>query len=159
MESLRYRGKIRLMPSNPPSMKDVADDPSQTPGLPGCAAARPGADTAGAAAAADAARAIPEVIIVEGESALAEMLQYAVSNAGKPARSFATGETAIRFLLEQFPAAHTPVILLDRDLLGSEGFLGLKRVVDARAGSRVIVLSAQGAERDQIRALRAGATD
>ena len=50
-------------------------------------------------------------------------------------------------------------MLLDLDLLGSEGFLGLQKVVEARPDSRVIVLSAQGAERDQIRALRAGAID
>jgi DNA-binding response OmpR family regulator len=101
----------------------------------------------------------PDVIIVEGDTALAEMLEYSVANAGRPSRSFRKGHEAIDFLLTSLPPGHTPVVLLDLDLLGSEGFLGLQRLVEARPDSRVIVLSAQGAERDQIRALRAGAID
>jgi two-component system phosphate regulon response regulator PhoB len=102
---------------------------------------------------------IPEVIIVEGDTALAEMLEYSVANAGRPSRTFRKGDAAIGYLLKDLPPAHAPVVLLDLDLLGSEGFLGLQQVVEARPDARVIVLSAQGAERDQIRALRAGAID
>ncbi len=101
----------------------------------------------------------PDVIIVEGDTALAEMLEYSVANAGRPSRTFRNGDAAIDYLLNDLPPAHAPVVLLDLDLLGSEGFLGLQKVVEARPDSRVIVLSAQGAERDQIRALRAGAID
>ncbi len=102
---------------------------------------------------------VPAVIIVEGEAALAEMLDYSVRNAGYDARSFRSGQLAIDFLFDQMPTGQSPVVLLDLDLLGSEGFLALKQVADARPGIRVIVLSAQGAERDHIRALRAGAID
>jgi DNA-binding response OmpR family regulator len=100
-----------------------------------------------------------DVVIVEGDAALAEMLEYSVSNAGHEALSFRAGRSAIDYLAHELPAGSSPVVLLDLDLLGSEGFLALKEVLAARPGLRVIVLSAQGAERDQIRALRAGAID
>ena len=101
----------------------------------------------------------PAVIIVEGDTTLAEMLEYAVRNAGHDTRSFRNGQFAIDFLLRQIPPSQRPVVLLDLDLLGTEGFLALKQVADAQPGIRIIVLSAQGAERDHIRALRAGAID
>ena len=113
----------------------------------------------GPARASRAAGAAPAVIIVEGDAALAEMLDYAVRNAGHDARSFRNGQLAVDFLLGQLPSGQHPVVLLDLDLLGSEGFLALKHVADAQPGIRIIVLSAQGAERDHIRALRAGAID
>jgi DNA-binding response OmpR family regulator len=100
-----------------------------------------------------------DVVIVEGETALAEMLEYSVSNAGHEALTFRAGGSAIDYLTRELPTGRLPVVLLDLDLLGSEGFLALKDVVATRPGLRVIVLSAQGAERDQIRALRAGAID
>jgi len=103
--------------------------------------------------------AIPDVIIVEGDTALSEMLEYSVANAGRPSQTFQKGDAAIGYLLKDLPPGRAPVVLLDLDLLGSEGFLGLQRVVEACPNARVIVLSAQGAERDQIRALRAGAID
>ena len=100
-----------------------------------------------------------DVVIVEGEAALAEMLEYSVSNAGHEALTFRAGRSAIEYLAHELPPRHTPIVLLDLDLLGSEGFLALKDILATRPGLRVIVLSAQGAERDQIRALRAGAID
>ncbi len=114
----------------------------------------PGSDRASRAAGAT-----PAVIIVEGDAALAEMLDYAVRNAGHQARTFRNGQLAVDFLLGQLPAGQDPVVLLDLDLLGSEGFLALTQVADTQPGIRIIVLSAQGAERDHIRALRAGAID
>lgn len=101
----------------------------------------------------------PQVIIVEGDSALAEMLEYSVANAGRPSRTFRRGDAAIDYLLGELPGDLSPVVLLDLDLLGSEGFLALQRIVEACPKASVMVLSAQGAERDQIRALRAGAVD
>jgi len=100
-----------------------------------------------------------DVVVVEGESALAEMLEYSVSNAGRTALTFRAGHSAIEYLAGDLPVGHAPVVLLDLDLLGTEGFLALKHILAARPSLRVIVLSAQGAERDQIRALRAGAVD
>lgn len=102
---------------------------------------------------------VADVVIVEGESALAEMLEYSVSNAGHGALTFRAGRSAIDYLTSELPTGRLPVVLLDLDLLGSEGFLALKDIVATQPGLRVIVLSAQGAERDQIRALRAGAID
>ena len=100
-----------------------------------------------------------DVVIVEGEAALAEMLEYSVRNAGHEALTFRAGRSAIEYLANGLPGVRSPVVLLDLDLLGSEGFLALKEVLTTQPGLRVIVLSAQGAERDQIRALRAGAID
>lgn len=100
-----------------------------------------------------------DVVIVEGEAALAEMLEYSVSNAGHEALTFRAGPSAIDYLSRELATGALPVVLLDLDLLGSEGFLALTHIVATRPGLRVIVLSAQGAERDQIRALRAGAID
>lgn len=101
----------------------------------------------------------PSVILVEGDAALAEMLEYSVRNTGHTVRSFKHGALAIEFLLDGLPSDERPVVLLDLDLLGSEGFIALKQIVDVHPGLRIIVLSAQGAERDQIRAIRAGAVD
>ncbi len=100
-----------------------------------------------------------DVVIVEGETALAEMLEYSVRNAGHGALTFHAGRSAMEYLANGLPGTYSPVVLLDLDLLGSEGFLALKEVLATRPGLRVIVLSAQGAERDHIRALRAGAID
>lgn len=100
-----------------------------------------------------------DVIIVEGESALAEMLEYSVGNAGYTAVVFRAGPSAIEYLARDLSTSTAPVVLLDLDLLGTEGFLALKDILATRPHLRVIVLSAQGAERDQIRALRAGAVD
>jgi DNA-binding response OmpR family regulator len=103
--------------------------------------------------------AAPAVILVEGDAALAEMLEYSVRNTGHSVRTFKHGELAIEFLLDGFPSHERPVVLLDLDLLGTEGFSALQQIVNVRPGLRSIVLSAQGAERDQIRAIRAGAMD
>jgi len=102
---------------------------------------------------------VADVVIVEGEAALAEMLEYSVRNAGHGTLTFRAGRSAIDYLTHELPTGRLPVVLLDLDLLGSEGFLALQDIIATRPGLRVIVLSAQGAERDQIRALRAGALD
>jgi len=101
----------------------------------------------------------PAVILIEGDAALAEMLEYSVRNTGHTVRTFTHGGLAINFLLDGLPTEERPVVLLDLDLLGSEGFVALQRIVGVRPGLRIIVLSAQGAERDQIRAIRTGAID
>jgi DNA-binding response OmpR family regulator len=135
------RAQTQLLPScqvvTEPDLPSPADGPDQ--------------DAVGNAA--------PAVILIEGDAALAEMLEYSVRNTGHPVRTFKHGGLAIDFLLDGLPSEERPVVLLDLDLLGSEGFIALKRIADVRPGLRIIVLSAQGAERDQIRAIRAGALD
>jgi DNA-binding response OmpR family regulator len=105
------------------------------------------------------ANAAPAVILVEGDAALAEMLEYSVRNTGHSVRTFKHGELAMEFLLDGFPSHKRPVVLLDLDLLGTEGFSALQQIANVHPALRIIVLSAQGAERDQIRAIRAGAVD
>lgn len=99
----------------------------------------------------------PDVVVIEATPSLAEMLEYALANAGLQVRVFSQGVAARAYLDDATSAP--PVILLDLDMRGVDGFAYLQEVVTRSPTSHVVVASVHGAERDQIRALRAGAID
>jgi DNA-binding response OmpR family regulator len=98
-----------------------------------------------------------DVLVIEATLSLAEILEYALANAGMRIRVLSDGEKAQSYLEGR---ATTPsVVLVDLDLRGVDGFAYLRRLIASAPASHVVVISGHGAERDQIRALGAGAID
>ena len=119
----------------------------------------PAPATRAPAEAGDTAR-HAELIIVEDDPALVEMLSYAFTTAGLSFRHFATGPEALDGLLALDVGARRPVILLDVDLPGLDGFSLHERLRVERPGAfTTIFLTARAGEAEQLRAYRAGAID
>jgi CheY-like chemotaxis protein/HPt (histidine-containing phosphotransfer) domain-containing protein len=101
-----------------------------------------------------------ELIIVEDDPSLVEMLSYAFTTAGLSFRHFATGPDAIEGLLKLEIGSRRPVILLDVDLPGLDGFTLHERLRVERPGAfTTVFLTARAGEAEQLRAYRAGAID
>lgn len=101
-----------------------------------------------------------ELIIVEDDPSLVEMLSYAFSTAGLAFRHYATGPDALEGLLALEVGSRRPVILLDVDLPGLDGFSLHERLRVERPGAYTTVfLTARAGEAEQLRAYRAGAID
>lgn len=102
----------------------------------------------------------PDVIIVEDDPALCDMLTFALSARGLTHRIYQTGPGALEGLRSMRPGARPPIVLLDVDLPGLDGFSLFERIrVDRPGVYRVVFMSVHGSEGDQLRALRAGALD
>jgi CheY-like chemotaxis protein len=101
-----------------------------------------------------------ELIIVEDDPSLVEMLAYAFNTAGLKFRHFATGPEALEGLLALDIGSRRPVILLDVDLPGLDGFSLHERLRVERPGAfTTVFLTARAGEAEQLRAYRAGAID
>ena len=102
----------------------------------------------------------PEVIIVEDDTSFVEMLRYALESAGFTFLHFATGPQALDALLSLNVGHRTPLVLLDVDLPGLDGFSLHERLRVERPGVySTVFLTARGGEAEQLRAYRAGAID
>ena len=102
----------------------------------------------------------PDVIVVEDDPALSEMLQYALRANGFTYRAFANGRVALDFLLAARTQGRRPIVLLDVDLPGLDGYSLHERLAVERAGDySVVFVTIHGAESDQLRALMGGAVD
>jgi len=97
----------------------------------------------------EAAPTVPEIILVEDDPALADLLEY-----GLRARGY-------RFLSLALEVAGTrPVVLLDVDLPGLDGYSVLDALERGRPGAfRVVFTTVHGGEAEQLRGLEAGALD
>lgn len=103
---------------------------------------------------------VPDVVLVEDDPALVEMLRYALDVGGFSFRCFTTGPDALGALLALDTRGGRPVILLDIDLPGLDGFSLHERLRVERPGAYTTVfLTARGGEAEQLRAYRAGAMD
>jgi CheY-like chemotaxis protein/HPt (histidine-containing phosphotransfer) domain-containing protein len=101
-----------------------------------------------------------ELIIVEDDPSLVEMLSYAFTTAGLSFRHYATGPEALDGLLSMEVGNRRPVLLLDVDLPGLDGFSLHERLRVERPGVYTTVfLTARAGEAEQLRAYRAGAID
>jgi CheY-like chemotaxis protein/HPt (histidine-containing phosphotransfer) domain-containing protein len=101
-----------------------------------------------------------ELIIVEDDPSLVEMLAYAFTTAGLSFRHYATGPDALDGLLGMEIGARRPVLLLDVDLPGLDGFSLHERLRVERPGAfTTVFLTARAGEAEQLRAYRAGAID
>jgi CheY-like chemotaxis protein/HPt (histidine-containing phosphotransfer) domain-containing protein len=102
----------------------------------------------------------PELIIVEDDPSLVEMLAYAFTTAGLSFRHFDSGPEALEGLLALEVGSRRPVILLDVDLPGLDGFSLHERLRVERPGVfTTVFLTARAGEAEQLRAYRAGAID
>lgn len=102
----------------------------------------------------------PDVIVVEDDEALADLVSFALEARGLTYRVFRTGPAALAGLRELRAHDRRPVVLMDVDLPGLDGFSLFERLRVERPGVfQVVFLSVHASEGDQLRALRAGALD
>jgi CheY-like chemotaxis protein/HPt (histidine-containing phosphotransfer) domain-containing protein len=102
----------------------------------------------------------PDLIIVEDDSTFVEMLRYALESSGFTFLHYAAGPDALDALLAMPVAHRSPLVLLDVDLPGLDGFSLHERLRIERPGVYTTVfLTARGGEAEQLRAYRAGAID
>lgn len=168
-------GPVRAAASPPVVPKGAPPPPVPGPALP---PATPGAQFAprGAAppherqpapgsgpvatVAADATVAVPEVILVEDDPSLAELLAYGLEARGYRFRTYRNGRDALRELLALEVGGTHPLLLLDVDLPGLDGYSIFDAIERARPGTyRVVFTTVHGTEEDQLRGLEAGALD
>ncbi len=102
----------------------------------------------------------PDVIIVEDDEALADLISFALEARGLTRQIFGTGPAALEGLRRMRVDGRPPIVLLDVDLPGLDGFSLFERLrVDRPGVFGVVFLSVRASEGDQLRALRAGALD
>lgn len=102
----------------------------------------------------------PDVVVVEDDPALADLLGYALTSRGLTHLVYRRGPDALAGLLALKVHGRRPVVLLDIDLPGLDGFSLFERLrVDRPRDFRVVFISVHASEGDQLRALRAGALD
>ena len=114
----------------------------------------------GASPHAAARRPVPDVIFVEDDPSLTEMLRYALEATGYSFRHYGTGPEALEALLALDAGARRPVVLLDVDLPGLDGFSLYERLRAARPNAYAVVFfTVHAAEAEQLRAYRGGVID
>jgi two-component system, OmpR family, catabolic regulation response regulator CreB len=99
----------------------------------------------------------PRILIVEDEPGIADTLQYALRTEGFEPHWCATGEDALRHVLEQAPA----LVILDvglPDIMGFEVFKRL-RAMPGCSELPVVFLTARSDEIDRVVGLELGADD
>jgi len=102
----------------------------------------------------------PEVISIEDDHSLAELLAYGLESRGYRFLTFRNGAEALEALLELKTGGRRPLVLLDVDLPGLDGFSLFERLETERPGVyRVVFTSVHSTEDEQVRALEAGALD
>jgi CheY-like chemotaxis protein/HPt (histidine-containing phosphotransfer) domain-containing protein len=133
---------------------------SQTPIVPLNQQSTESSESASGAPKGERTESCPELIIVEDDTSFVEMLRYALESAGFTFLHYATGPQALEGLLALNVGRRAPLVLLDVDLPGLDGFSLHERLRVERPGAYVTVfLTARGGEAEQLRAYRAGAID
>lgn len=103
---------------------------------------------------------VPDVVVVEDDVALIEMLSYSLGNQGYELAFFANGREALEALLEMRTGSRKPVVLLDVDLPGMDGFRVLQELSSNRPGDfQVIMATMHSSEAAQVLAIESGALD
>jgi DNA-binding response OmpR family regulator/HPt (histidine-containing phosphotransfer) domain-containing protein len=102
----------------------------------------------------------PDVVVVEDDPALADLLGYALASRGLTHQVYRKGPEALAGLLSLKVHERRPVVLMDIDLPGLDGFSLFERLrIERPRDFRVVFISVHASEGDQLRALRAGALD
>ena len=102
----------------------------------------------------------PDVILVEDDPSLTEMLRYALEATGYSYHHYGTGPEALAALLGLETGERRPVVLLDVDLPGLDGFTLYERLRAKRPDAfAVVFFTVHAAEAEQLRAYRAGVID
>jgi DNA-binding response OmpR family regulator len=103
---------------------------------------------------------VAEVIFVEDDAALAELLEYGLQSRGYRFLSYRNGREALRELLALDVQGTRPLLLLDVDLPGLDGYSIFDGLQRERPGTyRVVFTTVHGTEEEQLRGLEAGALD
>jgi DNA-binding response OmpR family regulator len=103
---------------------------------------------------------VPDVVVVEDDVALIEMLNYSLGNQGYKLAFFSNGREALEALLEMPTGSRKPVVLLDVDLPGMDGFRVLHEISSNRPGDfQVIMATMHSSEAAQVLAIESGALD
>ena len=126
------------------------------------AAAPPPQPAAHAPASAAEPADVPEVIVVEDDSALAELLTFGLEARGYRFLHFRNGREALDLLttMETAGAPQPPLLLLDVDLPALDGYSIFEELQQACPGKfRVVFTTVHGSESEQLRGLEAGALD
>lgn len=100
---------------------------------------------------------LPNVLVVEDETAIQELLRFALMQAGFNAVVVGSAEEAIRHINQQLPA----VVLLDLMLPGMSGII-LAKQLRAEARTRelpMIMVTARSEESDRVHGLNVGTDD
>jgi CheY-like chemotaxis protein len=154
------------LPGPPAAAKPAAAAPSAAPAAPvtqPTAAAAPAPEPtvpSPPSAPSPPPSAVPDVIVVEDDPSLTEMLRYALEAAGYSLRHYGTGPAALEALLALDTGGRRPVVLLDVDLPGLDGFSLHERLHAARpAAFAVVFFTIHATEAEQVRAYRAGVID
>lgn len=102
----------------------------------------------------------PDVILVENDPSLSDMMQYALRANGFSFQEFNDGLAALQALTNYDIGNRRPIVLLEVDLPGIDGYTLHERLRVLRPGDySVIFVTVHHSETDQLRALRAGALD
>jgi CheY-like chemotaxis protein/HPt (histidine-containing phosphotransfer) domain-containing protein len=103
----------------------------------------------------------PDVVLVEDDSALADMVVYALRAAGYHVEAYTNGPEALTRLKALRPArGRRPLVLLDVDLPGLDGHSLHEQLRLERPGVfSVVFQTVHAGEVEQIRALHGGAVD
>jgi DNA-binding response OmpR family regulator len=104
--------------------------------------------------------AVPDVIVIEDDPSLVEMLRYALENRGYGVLTHSSGPEALETLKSIELGQQQPIVLLDVDLPGLDGFEILQDIEEARpAAFRIIICTLVSSEASQVLALQNGAVD
>lgn len=104
--------------------------------------------------------ALPDVFIIEDDTALIELFEYGLAARGYSSRVLRNGRDALETLRTLATGDTHPLLLLDVDLPGLDGYSLFHLLQRDRPGVfRVVFLTVHGGEDEQLRALEAGATD
>ncbi len=103
---------------------------------------------------------VPHVVVVEDDPSLIEMLNYSLSGQGYRLEFHANGREALEALLDMKTGSRRPVVLLDVDLPGMDGFRILHELSTSRPGDfQVIMATMHRSEAAQVLAIESGALD
>src|SRR3989449_2022555 len=104
--------------------------------------------------------ALPIFMVVEDDASLAELLAYGLQARGYRFRAYRNGRDALRELIALDVQGTHPLVLLDVDLPGLDGYSVLDALQRARPGTyRVVFTTVHGTEEEQLRGLEAGGLD
>jgi CheY-like chemotaxis protein/HPt (histidine-containing phosphotransfer) domain-containing protein len=102
----------------------------------------------------------PDIVLVEDDPALVDMLRFALGTSGYSFVHYETGVQALEALRALDTGGRRPVILLDIDLPGLDGFSLHERLrIERPDAYATVFLTARTGEAEQLRAYRAGAMD
>jgi CheY-like chemotaxis protein len=159
-------------PGNAPGQSVPTESAPATPAPTAAAVAPPPAAPQGAAPAPKAPAptqpdagspqpaSVPDVVVVEDDPSLTEMLRYALRATGYTCQHYGAGPEALEALLALKTGNQRPVVLLDVDLPGLDGFSLYERLRTARPDTfAVVFFTSHAAEAEQLRAYRGGALD